>query len=161
MIAARKVCSANGARKQDVAHKRNSLAQMNKDDMSGGVARCVEHLERLLSRNAGYGRAVQGSLEKRADLLQIHYAYALRTVGEKDAWTAADRKAYYEWFGRAREWAGGNSFRKFLTNIENESLAHLSDTERMALETLGVRQPYAPPPLPRPGPSGLGKGGGA
>jgi putative heme-binding domain-containing protein len=107
-------------------------------------------LERLLSRNAGYGRAVQGSLEKRADLLQIHYAYALRTVGEKDAWTAADRKAYYEWFGRAREWAGGNSFRKFLTNIETESLAHLSDTEKMALETLGVRQPYAPPPLPKP-----------
>ncbi len=53
MIAARKVCSANGARKQDVAHKRNSLAQMNKDDMSGGVAWCVEHLERLLSHHDG------------------------------------------------------------------------------------------------------------
>jgi len=133
-----------------VAKLTGMLAAPTPSAGSTNLAPSEDDLKRLLSRNANYGRAVQGSLEKRADLLQIHYAYALRTVGEKDAWTAADRKAYYEWFGRAREWAGGNSFRKFLTNIENESLAHLSDTERMALETLGVRQPYTPPPLPKP-----------
>ncbi|MFM8436414.1 MAG: heme-binding protein [Planctomycetia bacterium] len=114
------------------------------------LAPSEDDLRRLLTRNANYGRDVAAALEKRADLMQIHYAYILRTVGEKGAWTAADRKAYYEWFGRAREWAGGHSFRKFLTNIENESLAHLSDTEKMALETLGVRKPYTPPPLPKP-----------
>lgn len=107
-------------------------------------------LERLLERNAHYGGAVRASLEKRADLLQIHYAYVLRTVGDRDAWTAADRKGYYEWFARTRDWAGGNSFRKFIVNIENESLAHLTDTEKMALETLGIRKPYVPPPLPKP-----------
>jgi putative heme-binding domain-containing protein len=133
-----------------VAKLTGMLAAPTPSAGSTNLAPSEDDLKRLLSRNANYGRAVQGSLEKRADLLQIHYAYALRTVGEKDAWTAADRRAYYEWFGRAREWAGGNSFRKFLTNIENESLAHLSDTERMALETLGIRKPYTPPPLPKP-----------
>jgi len=109
-----------------------------------------DDLRRLIARNAGYGGAVRASLEKRPDLLQVHYAYVLRTVGEQDAWTIADRKGYYEWFGRAREWAGGNSFRKFLTTIETESLAHLSENEKLALETLGARKPYTPPPLPTP-----------
>ena len=107
-------------------------------------------LRRLITRNAGYGGSVRASLDKRPDLLQMHYAYVLRTIGEKDAWTIADRKGYYEWFGRARQWAGGNSFRKFLTNIENESLAHLTENEKLALETLGARKPYTPPPLPKP-----------
>ncbi|MEO1990958.1 MAG: c-type cytochrome, partial [Pirellulales bacterium] len=94
--------------------------------------------------------AVRSSLENRGDLLQLHYAYVLRTVGEKELWSNTDRKHYYEWFAKARNWAGGNSYRKFLSNIENESLAHLTDTEKMALETLGVRKPYVPPPLPKP-----------
>jgi len=117
---------------------------------STNLAPSEDDLRRLLDRNAGYGRAVKASLDNRSDLLQIHYAYVLRTVGEKEAWTAADRRGYYEWFARAREWAGGNSFRKFLTNIENESLAHLTDAEKLALETTGIRKPWVPPPLPRP-----------
>jgi putative heme-binding domain-containing protein len=109
-----------------------------------------DDLRRLTERNAGYGSAVRASLEKRGDLLQIHYAYVLRTVGEKAAWTDADRKGYYEWFARARDWAGGNSYRKFLLNIENESLAGLTDNEKLALATLGIRKAYVPPPLPKP-----------
>ena len=109
-----------------------------------------EDVRRLLERNAHYGGDVRKSLEKRADLLQIHYAYLLRTVAEKDAWSEADRRGYYEWFSRAREWDGGNSFRKFLNNIEQESLAGLSENEKLALETLGIRKPYTPPPLPKP-----------
>jgi len=109
-----------------------------------------DELRRLIDRNAGYGGAVKASLEKRSDPLQFHYAYVLRTVREKNAWTEADRKAYYEWFGRARDWAGGNSFRKFLTNIELESMAGMTENEKLALETLGIRKPYAPPPLPKP-----------
>ncbi|MFN9272210.1 MAG: c-type cytochrome [Planctomycetia bacterium] len=120
---------------------------------SGGATNLAAdeaELQRLIERNGGYGSAVKASLEKRADLLQVHYAYVLRTIREKDAWTMADRKAYYEWFARAREWAGGNSFRKFLANIETESMAGMTENEKLALETLGVRKPYAPPPLPKP-----------
>jgi putative heme-binding domain-containing protein len=126
------------------------LAAPTQSAASTNLAPSEADLRQLLDRNAQYGNAVRASLEKRADLLQIHYAYVLRTVGEKDAWTPADRKGYYEWFARARDWAGGNSFRKFLTNIELESLAPLTDTEKLALETLGVRKPYVPPPLPKP-----------
>ncbi len=112
-----------------------------------------DELRRLIERNARYGSAVRASLEKRSDLLQIHYAYVLRTLRDAPGspmWTAADRKAYYEWFARGREWVGGNSFQKFLANIEAESLAGLSENERLALETLGARKPWVAPPLPKP-----------
>jgi len=114
------------------------------------LAPSEDDLRRIIERNAGYGGAVRAALEKRSDLLQVHYAYALRTVAEKQAWTTADRRGYHEWFTRAQQWAGGNSFRKFLTNIENESLAGYSENDKLALETLGVRKRYVPPPLPKP-----------
>ncbi|MEI7780475.1 MAG: LamG-like jellyroll fold domain-containing protein [Planctomycetota bacterium] len=117
---------------------------------STNLAPSEDDLRRLIERNAGYGGSVRAALEKRSDLLQVHYAYALRTVTDKAAWTLADRKGYYAWFGRARAWAGGNSYRKFLANIETESLAGLTENEKLALETLGARKPYTPPPLPKP-----------
>ena len=107
-------------------------------------------LERIAKRNAGYGRAVTGVLNNRTDLLQIHYAYILRTVNEKELWTVADRKAYFTWLNRAQTWTGGNSYRKFLANIEAESLKGFTENEKLALETLGVREPYVAPPLPKP-----------
>ena len=131
-------------------------AQLAKPTETAGgtnLAPSEDDLRRLIERNAGYGSAVRASLEKRSDLLQIHYAYALRTLRDlpgSPMWTAADRKAYYQWFAAASEWAGGNSFRKFLANIEAESLASLTDNEKLALETLGIRKAYVPPPLPKP-----------
>ena len=117
---------------------------------STNLAPNEDDLRQLVARNAGYGTAVRAALEKRSDLLQVHYAYALRTINEKKAWSIADRKTYHDWFQRAQQWAGGNSFRKFLVNIENESLAGYTDTDKLALETLGARKPYTPPPLPKP-----------
>jgi len=124
------------------------LAAPSRSAGATNLAPREDDLARLIERNANYGGAVRAALEKRADLLQIHYAYVLRTADDKGAWTAADRKGYYEWFARARQWAGGNSFRKFLANIEAESLATLNENERMALETLGIRKPWVAPPLP-------------
>jgi len=126
------------------------LAAPTSSAAATNLAPSEEDLRRLIERNTQYGGSVRAALEKRSDLLQVHFAYALRTVAEKDAWTTADRKGYHEWFTRARDWAGGNSFRKFLTNIENESLAGLSENDKLALETLGIRKPYVPPPLPKP-----------
>jgi putative heme-binding domain-containing protein len=107
-------------------------------------------LRELITRNAGYGSAVRASLENRSDLLQIHYAYVLRTIHERELWTDADRRAFFGWFPRAREWSGGNSFRKFLVAIENDALAGMSENEKLALEALGVREPWVAPPLPKP-----------
>ena len=126
------------------------LAAPSGSGAATNVAPSEADVRRLIERNSGYGSAVRASLEKRSDLLQIHYAYVLRTVTEKDGWTMADRRRYHEWFGRAGGWSGGNSFRKFLANIETESMAGMSENEKLALETLGVRKPYVPPPLPKP-----------
>ncbi len=109
-----------------------------------------DELRRLIARNDRYGGDVRKALEHRADLLQIHYAYVLRTVREVDAWTADDMRAYHGWFKRARSWAGGNSFQKFLANIEHECLSRLTENERLALEAQGILERWVPPALPRP-----------
>jgi putative heme-binding domain-containing protein len=127
-------------------------AEVTFTDLSPAGPVFADHplLRRLVERNATYGSAVRSSLERRSDLIQIHYAYVLRTVREKEAWSPEDRKAYLDWFARSREWGGGNSFQKFLVNIETESLEGLSDTEKLALEATGIRKAYVPPPLPKP-----------
>jgi putative heme-binding domain-containing protein len=114
-----------------------------------------DELRQVIARNANYAKAVRASLENRSDLLQIHYAYALRTIREPEAWSPADRQAYHAWFARAREWAGGSSFRKFLVNIENDALSELGEQERLVLETQGILERWVPPPLP--GPEGPGR----
>jgi putative heme-binding domain-containing protein len=126
------------------------LAKPTDSAAATNLAQSEDDLQRMIERNAEYGVAVRAALERRSDLLQMHYAYALRSLNDKGAWTLADRRGYHEWFGRAQQWAGGNSFRKFLTNIENESLAGLTENEKLALETLGARKRYVPPPLPTP-----------
>ena len=109
-----------------------------------------DDLQLLITRNQGYGGAVRQSLENRPDLLQIHYAFILRTVHEKELWSREDLGGFFAWFARARQWAGGNSFQKFLTNIENERIAGMTENDKLALETLGLRTPWVPPPLPAP-----------
>jgi putative heme-binding domain-containing protein len=126
------------------------LAAPTADAGATDLASDEDALRGLIERNAIYGGPVRQAIEKRSDRLQFHYAYALRTVTSKKAWSAADRAAYLAWFGRAQEWGGGNSFRKFLVNIETESLAGLSENEQLALVAAGLRKPYVPPPLPKP-----------
>ena len=126
------------------------MAEPSKSAGSTNLAPNEEELRQLITRNAGYGSSVRDALEKRSDLLQVHFAYVLRTVNEKNAWTLDDRKGYHGWFNRAQQWAGGASFRKFLVNIENDSLVGLSENDKLALETIGARKAYVAPPLPKP-----------
>ena len=108
-------------------------------------------LRQLIERNSNYAEAVRATLDKRGDMLQMHYAYILRGLQDRPAdlaWSPADRRTYFAWFKRARQWGGGNSFQKFLTKIEDESLAGLSENDRFALEAAGIHEPYTPPPLP-------------
>jgi len=126
------------------------LAASSASGRATNLAADEDELRQLIARNAGYGGAVRAALEKRPDLLQVHYAYALRTVREKQAWTPADRKAYHAWFRRSRDWAGGNSFRKYLANIEAESLTGHSENDKLALEAQGILERWVPPPLPKP-----------
>ncbi|HZN34423.1 MAG TPA: c-type cytochrome [Pirellulaceae bacterium] len=101
----------------------------------------------VLARNQGYGRSIASMLANQPDLQQIHYAFTIRNL--KAGWTPDLRKDYFQWFTKAHGWSGGNSFQKFLTNIDSDAFANCTDVERLTLEALGARQPYVPPPLPK------------
>ncbi|MFN7732495.1 MAG: heme-binding protein [Pirellula sp.] len=97
----------------------------------------------ILERNRGYGASISAMLENQPDLQQFHYAFALRNLTK--GWTLEKRKAYFEWFKKAAEWKGGNSYQKFLVNAANDAFALCSDQERFTLEALGARMPTAVP----------------
>jgi putative heme-binding domain-containing protein len=51
---------------------------------------------------------------------------------------------------KARNWSGGNSYQKFLINIDKEAYENSTDVERLAVESTGARKPYQMPQLPMP-----------
>ncbi|MEM7314285.1 MAG: c-type cytochrome, partial [Planctomycetota bacterium] len=102
----------------------------------------------LLSRNSGYARAFNAMMKNQPDKQQIWYAFCLRVA--KAGWTPETRADYFRWFGKAQKWAGGNSFRKFLQNIENQAYEDTTENERVMLEALGARSPFTMPELPNP-----------
>lgn len=102
----------------------------------------------LLERNKGYGGSIAAMLANYPDVMQMHYALVLRNL--KEGWTLAERKAYFDWFDRARTWSGGASYQGFLRNIEREAFENASERERLAIEAFGARKAYKPPELPKP-----------
>ena len=107
----------------------------------------VESMSDLLARNPGYGGSIAAMLATRPDAQKLHYAFVLRnaTVG----WTLDLRKAYFGFLNRAHQWSGGASFQGFLTNIEKDAFENATDSERLAIEATGLRQPYKAPALPK------------
>lgn len=101
----------------------------------------------ILERNKGYGGTIANILARYPDQMQMHYALVLRNM--KEGWTLAERKAYFSWFERAREWSGGASYQGFLRNIEREAFENASERERLAIEAFGARKPYQAPELPK------------
>ncbi|QDU25134.1 Cytochrome c [Anatilimnocola aggregata] len=104
--------------------------------------------EQLLARNRGYGGNIATMLANQPDLQQYQFAFTLRNL--KSGWTIDQRKTYFGWFEKARTWSGGNSYQKFLTNINNDAFANSTDIERLAIESAGIRKPYVAPELPKP-----------
>lgn len=77
---------------------------------------------------------------------QIHYAAMLRVC--KEGWTAELRRAYFEWFVRAANLAGGSSFSGFIKAIRDQAIDGLSDADRIGLKDVLAqqatpREPYA------------------
>jgi putative heme-binding domain-containing protein len=102
----------------------------------------------LLERNTRYARAFNEMRVNQPDKQQIWYAFCLRVA--KSGWTPETRADYFRWFGKAQKWAGGNSFRKFLQNIENQAYEGLTENERVMLVAAGARTPFKMPELPNP-----------
>jgi putative heme-binding domain-containing protein len=107
-----------------------------------------EGLDELILRNRGYGGTVASIQKNSADQQKLSYLFILRnaTVG----WTFERWKTYYGFLAEARTKAGGNSFQKFLTNIEADAFANVSDTDRLAIEAAGLRPAYKAKELPKP-----------
>lgn len=110
-------------------------------------------LAELASRNKQFGGSIEAMIANTPDLQQYHYAFVLRNV--KNGWTLDDRKTFFSWFEKAHKWAGGASFQKFLTNIDNASFEMMPEAERIVVEAAGARKPYVRPELPKP--AGPGK----
>ena len=103
----------------------------------------------ILERNKGYAGPIVAMLENQPDLQQFHLAFSMRNL--KEGWTVEQRKEFFQWFEKAQQWKGGNSYQKFLINAANDAYAFSSDQERFVLEALGVRKPAAlPKKLPEP-----------
>ena len=102
----------------------------------------------VAARNKQFGGSIEAMNKNAPDLQQYHYAFVLRNL--KTGWTPETRKAYFSWFGKAHSWAGGASYQKFLTNIENSAFELVPEAERIVLEASGARKPYKAPELPKP-----------
>ncbi len=77
---------------------------------------------------------------------QIHYAAMLRVC--KQGWTPELRRAYFEWFVRSANLAGGNSFNGFIKVIREDAIAALPNADKVSLEDVlaqqaGPSDPYA------------------
>jgi putative heme-binding domain-containing protein len=107
----------------------------------------------VASRNKQFGGSIEAMTANAPDLQQYHFAFVLRNL--KQGWSQEDRKAYFSWFAKAHSWAGGASYQKFLTNIENSAFEQMTEAERIVLEASGARKAYKAPELPKP--TGPGK----
>ena len=83
---------------------------------------------------------------------QIDYARALRML--KAGWTPELRRAQFEWFVKAMNYRGGNSFGLFVQNIKTDAIATLTEAEKTALQPIIDKQPEQSAPIlavkPRP-----------
>lgn len=107
----------------------------------------------VLARNRGYGGAISQVMANRPDAQKIHYLFALRNL--KDNWTLDARKAYFTALNEARSRSGGASYQGFLNNIEKDAYDNAKDTDRLAIEAMGLRKPAKLTTLPKP--AGPGK----
>ncbi len=75
---------------------------------------------------------------------QIGYAKSLRLA--KVGWTPPLREDFFKWFTRASTFTGGASFGMFIEDIKRDSLAGLSDADKLALKPILDAKPEAKGP---------------
>ena len=107
-----------------------------------------DSLDPLLARNRGYGGTISQVMANRPDSQKIHYLFALRNL--KDYGALENRKAFFSALNEARTKSGGASYQGFLNNIEKEAYENAKDTDRLAIEALGLRKPVKIATLPKP-----------
>ena len=67
---------------------------------------------------------------------QIAIAKTLRLVPADSDWTTGLRRDYFEWFHKAQRYRGGASFELFVTEIQNDALAQLSEAQKAEVQDI-------------------------
>jgi len=106
------------------------------------------NMDPLLARNRGYGGSIAQMISNAPDPQKLHYLFAMRNL--KNHWTLEQRKVYFTALNEARQRSGGASYQGFLNNIERDAYDNATDTERLAIEALGLRKPAKIATLPKP-----------
>jgi putative heme-binding domain-containing protein len=78
----------------------------------------------------------------------MHYLHVLRGVGE--GWTIEDRRTYFAALDQAQSFVAGAGMNDFLGRIREESIATLTDRERVALAPLLEKRPAESASADRP-----------
>jgi putative heme-binding domain-containing protein len=79
---------------------------------------------------------------------QMEYAKSLRCLGS--GWTPAQRLEYFNWYLKAANYKGGNSFTGFLRYLKNDAMGTLTPTEKESLRPVLTGQPAPPAPITGP-----------
>ncbi len=108
----------------------------------------------LVERNAGYGSTVAKLLANMPPLRAIHFAFVLRNA--KVGWNLEMRKKYFEFFVRASQYPGGNSYAKFLMQFREDALETCSPAEKIVLGEIAGRSLLSAPIVSVP-PKGPGR----
>lgn len=108
----------------------------------------------LAAQNDRYGAAILAMKENPPPSVQLGIAFMLRNI--KDGWTLDTRTAYFAWLNRSAQSGGGNSYANALKKIREQSVATLTDQEKLALGTI-IDAPTAKSPYPIVEPKGPGR----
>ncbi|MEX0769626.1 MAG: c-type cytochrome [Balneolaceae bacterium] len=85
----------------------------------------------LLSRNERYGGTIQEMIENPPPSRELNYAFMLRTL--RDGWTIEQRREYFTFINEAADRMGGASFSGFLTDMRNDALNTMTESEHEAV----------------------------
>lgn len=88
----------------------------------------------LVSRNAGYGGAINRMIDSPPPTGEILYAFMLRNL--RGGWTLDQRRAYFGFINEAAKASGGSSYAGYLTRMRDEALANCTDQQRIALKEI-------------------------
>jgi putative heme-binding domain-containing protein len=106
------------------------------------------HEPHLISRSPKFGLDILEMMTHPPDPQKIAYVFTLRNL--RDAWTPAQRIRYFTWLGDERQKQAGQTFQKFLDNIEADAYENATDADRLAVDAAGLHKPLKAPKLPRP-----------
>ncbi len=88
------------------------------------------------------GKALQLIAKAPSQEEQIDYVRALRNL--KTGWTMPERKEFFEWFGKAAGYKGGQRFQAYVTEMKTTAMNTLTAEEKGALKTVLEMKKAAP-----------------